>query len=80
MFESGGETLNFYLCLYFGHETCEILVPKPEIEPLPLQWKHGVLITGLPGKSQIFNLVQSVLRPHLAAGWGRPRRGGHSRC
>ena len=49
MFESGGETLNFYPFLYFGHEACEILVPQPGIEPVPLQWKHRVLITGLPG-------------------------------
>ena len=30
---------------------CEILIPQPGIEPVTLQWKHGVLITGLPGKS-----------------------------
>ena len=31
--------------------TCGILVPQLGIEPAPLQWKHGVLITGPPGKS-----------------------------
>ena len=29
----------------------KILVPWPEIEPVTLQWKHGVLTTGLLGKS-----------------------------
>ena len=33
--------------------TGEILVPWPGIEPVPLQWKCGVLPTGWPGKSQI---------------------------
>ena len=26
-------------------------LPRPGIEPVPLQWKHGVLTTGPPGKS-----------------------------
>ena len=30
---------------------CRILVPQPGIEPGPLQWKHGFLTTGPPGKS-----------------------------
>ena len=30
---------------------CGILVPRPEIHPCPLHWKHGVLATGPPGKS-----------------------------
>ena len=29
-----------------------ILVPRPRIEPIRLQWKRGVLTTGPPGKSQ----------------------------
>ena len=41
-------------CLIFfwlHHAACRILIPWPGIEPHPLQWKHGVLITGLPGNS-----------------------------
>ena len=30
---------------------CRILVPLPEIEPVLLQWNHGFLTTGSPGKS-----------------------------
>ena len=30
---------------------CGILAPRPGINPTPLQWKHGVLTTGPPGKS-----------------------------
>ena len=40
--------LLFYFLLY--HAACRILVPQPEMEPRPLQWKCGVLSTGLPGK------------------------------
>ena len=29
----------------------EPLIPQPGIESMTLQWKHGVLTTGLPGKS-----------------------------
>ena len=40
-------------CLFpFGCAVaCRSLAPQPGIEPLPLQWKYGVLTTGLPGKS-----------------------------
>ena len=32
---------------------CGLLVPQPEIKPVPpLWWKCKVLTTGLPGKSQ----------------------------
>ena len=31
---------------------CGISVPQPGIKPCPLQWKHRVLTTGPPGKSQ----------------------------
>ena len=37
--------------LLFGCATCGILVPRPGIEPVPLQWKLEVLTTGPPGKS-----------------------------
>ena len=29
----------------------QMLVPCPEIQPMPLQWKHGASTAGLPGKS-----------------------------
>ena len=41
---------HLYLFIYLA-TACEILVPQPEIKPMPLQWKHGVLTTGPPGKS-----------------------------
>ena len=43
--------------------TCGILVPGPEIKHLrPLQWKGGILTTGLSGKSQNFLLKKKKLR------------------
>ena len=40
---------------------CEILIPQPGIEPMTLQWKHGVLTTGLPGKSLNNIISESIL-------------------
>ena len=34
------------------HVACRILVPQRGIEPVPLQWKCGVLTAGLPQKSR----------------------------
>ena len=34
------------------HVACGILVPLPEIEPGPRQWRPWILITGPPGNSQ----------------------------
>ena len=33
----------FLFCFVFWlhYTTCSILVPGPEIKPVPLQWKHG---------------------------------------
>lgn len=42
---------------------CGILVPGLEIEPMPLQWKQGVLIIGLLGKSLGFISKQKVKNP-----------------
>ena len=53
----------FFIALY----AMRLLVPQPGTEPkLPpvdLQWKHGILITGPPGKSQkiYFNLEKLIL-------------------
>ena len=35
-----------------GHTACEILVPQTGDRTHALRWKHGVLTTGPPGKSQ----------------------------
>ena len=35
---------------------CEILVPRPAIDPCPLHLNSGVLTTELPGKSHPFIL------------------------
>ena len=37
--------------VFFGFAASGILVPQPGIEPLPLQWKHGILTSRLPGNS-----------------------------
>ena len=41
----------FFSLVWLHCEVCGILVPWPGIEPL--QWKHGVLTTRPPGKSQV---------------------------
>ena len=48
-----------------------MLVPHLEWNPCPLQWEHGVLTTGLPGKSdmQFFKKAEGILiilRPNLS--------------
>ena len=43
---------SWYSRLYlFRQGLSGILVPQTGIEPVPLQWKHRVRTTGLPGKS-----------------------------
>ena len=57
--------LFFFFSFFFWlhHTACGILVPQPGIEPVPLQWKHGILTTGPPGNSQpyTFKLLPSLL-------------------
>ena len=45
-----------YNFTFFGlsHVAWGILVPWPGIEPWPLQWKHGVLTSGLTGNFLFF--------------------------
>ena len=38
----------------FGHKACEILAPRPGIEPAPPALGGEVLTTGPPGTSQSF--------------------------
>ena len=40
----------FTFC-FFGHKTCEILAPQPEMEPTSPAWEGEALTTGPPGKS-----------------------------
>lgn len=53
-----------FLFIYFWPhlEACEIFIPQPGIEPVPLQWKCGVLTNGLPEKSLIPTLESSFSR------------------
>ena len=44
---------------------CGILLPQPGIEPMPLQWKHGVLTTGPLGKSFNISWIWILLFPLL---------------
>ena len=39
------------------HEACELLVPRPGTEPLPLSPELGVLTTGLPAKSLFWSVL-----------------------
>lgn len=41
--------------------TWGILVPRPEIKPASMQWKHGILMTRLPGKSHRLLLNRTCL-------------------
>ena len=40
---------------------CGILVPWPEIEPVPLYRQHEVLTTGPPGRSPCKKLLNQVI-------------------
>ena len=43
-------SLFFFGCVAYG-----VFVPRPGMEPTPLQWKLGFLTTGPPGKSRSFS-------------------------
>ena len=43
------EIFFFFFFLWPCHTACRILIPPPGIEPVPLQWKHGVLTIGFQG-------------------------------
>ena len=49
----------FTFC-FFGHETCEILAPQPEMEPTSPAWEGEALTTGPPGKS-LNSLLSQIL-------------------
>ena len=46
----------FFLTILLCYEACGILVPDQGWNLHPLYWKHGVLTTGLPGKSPSCNI------------------------
>ena len=43
--------LFFFFFFWSLCAACGILVPGPEMEPMPLHWNREVLTTGPPGKS-----------------------------
>ena len=46
--------IRFYLFIYFGRAAWHVRswFPDQGLNPRPLQWKHRVLTTRLPGESQ----------------------------
>ena len=58
----------FYLFTWPCRASCGILVPRPGIEPHLLQWKHGMLTTGVPGKSLLTCLILSFLPNKIITG------------
>jgi len=57
--------------IYFGHtvHSARSWFPDWGWNPSPLQWEHGVLTTGLPGKSLLSLLITFFLNePHLLIG------------
>ena len=64
--------LCWVLRIFFWLRHCAvrgILVPWPGIEPAPTDWKHGVLTTGSPGKSQPMVTFQLTASFRLSDLW-----------
>ena len=56
-----------FLFSFFGHMPKLAGIPELGLNPWPLQWKPGVLTTGLLGKSQVqfsHSVMFNSLRPH----------------
>ena len=54
--------LQYWFCFmfwFFGHETCGISAPWPQMKPTPLALEGGILTTGPPGKSHYFLLSKT---------------------
>ena len=49
--------------IYFGCTVGHVELLRPGMEPMPLQWKHGVLTTGPPGK--LWHVCINILLEHL---------------
>ena len=60
----------FMFC-FFDHEACGILALRSSFEPEFPALEGKVLITGLPGKSQVFNPLEEELRAGFDLGKGR---------
>ena len=62
--EWGGDDLHF-LSFWPCHMACGILIPQPEIKPVPLQWKHRVLtLDCLESPSFLILTMAAGLSPH----------------
>ena len=70
------EWLNSFF-FFFAWVACGTLVPQPQIQPGPPQWKHQLLTTGLPENSQEWQNSNSkpwepvlIMHSHIArCGW-----------
>jgi len=59
-----------FLFCFFDHEACGILAPRSSFEPEFPALEGKILITGLPGKSQVFNPLEEELRAGFDLGGG----------
>ena len=53
--------VELWVAFFFFLPCCRagrISVPGPGIEPMPLQWRHRILTTGLPGKAPIGRILK----------------------
>ena len=65
---------HFFFFSPLGHSAQHVgsQFPKQGLNPGPLQWKHGVLITGPPGKSSVLGLLNHLgltysLKPYICS-------------
>ena len=47
----------FYLLVFWPHGMCDLCSSASDETRTPLQWKHGVLTTGPPGRSPLDSLI-----------------------
>ena len=53
-----------WFCFWLCVEACEILVPQPGMEPVPLQWTHGVFTTGQSGSFSVSLVLTQTVSSH----------------
>lgn len=60
-------SVTFFFFFLFGHAMWHLgsWFLTTSIKPMPLQWKHGILITGTPGNSLISDLFSLHQIPYL---------------
>ena len=51
----------FLFCFWPCHVTYGILISRPGIKPRPLEVKHGVLTTGLPGNFRFLFILETPI-------------------